>query len=722
MRSMGRVRREEMKLFWFSCIVLTYIVCVANLTATSLIYVSTQTNYQANNYVFRKNDIAQGFVRLNNGFTVLPDACANMDILFSVSGAIDLRETGTMKLLRDLVLDSGVTLSSGGNFKGYGHTLVLDGNLDLPPGEIIHINGDIIIDGQGNKLTIGAKAQIFIDTNVTLTLCNMTITNQQHALTFPPIRCAALTSKLALDDVVITPAGDFLFPNGQLFIHNDVAITGTSAFIYTSPLPSFITSGACWYFGMNTTFSVAPATFTDAPYALNNTYTSNSFIRMADATSILYLDGCSVQATQTGCRFSKGTIAFDNKVSCKSDTTLTLTSITLRANQTFGTAAFSAVWSPDGKYVAVGGSNSSPGAKQVQVYSFNGTALTVVSGAQVVYGSTVYALDWSPDGRYLAIGGNSPTSGYEVQVYSFNGTTLTLISGAQVDYGSLVRSMDWSPDGRYLAIGGNSPTSVYEAQVYEFNGTTLTLISGAQVDYGTSVQSVSWSPDGNYLAIGGYIPTSGYEVQVYSFNGTALTAVSGAYVDYGDSGSYVDSVAWSPDGRYLAIGGGPSASGYELQVYRFTKTSLVLIPGAQAVYSTSGRIWLVVWSPDGRYVAIAGTGPTSSVYEVQVYSFDGITLTLISAAQIDYGTDVESVDWSRDGRYLAIAGNTPSAGHKEFEVYRSDFVNSTATQALSNSIVFGDRVGGSAYDAMVTVLAGSQVKLSGAMSYDNVNA
>ncbi|MFA6264052.1 MAG: hypothetical protein WC630_06480, partial [Candidatus Babeliales bacterium] len=257
------------KIFLFHCIVLTYIVMAGTLAATSLIFTSNQTNYQANSYVFRKNDLAQGFVRLNNGITVLPDACATMDVLFSVSGAIDLRETGTMKLLRDLVLDSGVTLSSGGNVKGYGHTLVLDGNLTIPSGKIIHVNGDIIIDGQGNKLIIGANSQIFVDTNVTLTLSNMIITNQQHALTFPPIRCAALTSKLAFDDVVFTPNGDFLFPSGQLFIHNDVAITGTSAFIYTSPVPSFITSGACWYFGINTTFSVAPATFTDAPYALN---------------------------------------------------------------------------------------------------------------------------------------------------------------------------------------------------------------------------------------------------------------------------------------------------------------------------------------------------------------------------------------------------------------------------------------------------------------------
>ncbi|MFA6263997.1 MAG: hypothetical protein WC630_06195, partial [Candidatus Babeliales bacterium] len=106
----------------------------------------------------------------------------------------------------------------------------------------------------------------------------------------------------------------------------------------------------------------------------------------------------------------------------------------------------------------------------------------------------------------------------------------------------------------------------------------------------------------------------------------------------------------------------------------------------------------------------------------QIYSFDGAALTLISGAQIDYGTTVHSVNWRPDGRYLAIGGQAPGAGHEEIEVYKCDFVNSTATQAFSNSIAFGDRVKGSIYDAHVNVLAGAQVKLSGGMSYDNVNA
>jgi WD40 repeat protein len=691
---------------------LLYLVFATNLFTTSLIYVSTQTNYQANNYVFRKNDMAQGFVRLNSGFTVLPDACATMDLLFSVSGAIDLRETGTLQLLNDIQFDAGLTLSSGGNINGRGYKIFLDGDLIIPANKVLHIRGDTIIDGHGNKLTVGANAQIFVDTNVTLTLCNMLVTNQQHALTFPPLRCGAQTSKLALDNVTFIPVGNFSFPQGQLFIHDDVAITGTSPFIYTSPMPSYITSGACWYFDINTTLSVAPATFTDAPYTLKTTYTNNNFIRMADATSLLFFDGCSLQTTLTGCRFTKGTIAFDNKVACRSDTTLTLTSITLRAKQNYGSSVIALNWSPDGKYLALGGAAPTSG-NGIQVYAFNGTSLTLVTSISYgAAGSYVLGVNWSPDGRYLAIGGKAPTSNNEVQVYAFNGSSLTLV--ASIDYSSssnAAQTLNWSPDGRYLGVGGYGPTSGNEVQVYAFNDSSLTLV--ASLDYGSFIYCVNWSPDGRFIAIGGSGPISGNEVQVYAFSGSSLTLVTS--LDYG--GLFL-AANWSPDGRYLAIGGNSPIGGNEVQVYAFNGSSLTLI--ASIDYGTT--VLATSWSPEGKYLAIGGIGPISG-NEVQIFAFNGSSLTLI--ASIDYGTSsslIDAINWRPDGRYLAIGGQTPGTGHEEFEVYTCDYVNNTITQALSNSIVFGDSAKGSSYDARVNVLAGARVNLFGAMSYDGINA
>jgi WD40 repeat protein len=678
-----------MKIWSFSSIAACLMLSITTLTATSLIYTSNQTNYQAYNYFFRKNDAATGFVRLDNGFTVSADACVTLDLLFSVSGALDLRETGTMKLLKDLVLDSGTTFSSGGNIKGYGHTIVLNGNLTIPSGKVVHINGNTTIDGQGNQLTIGSNAQIFVDTDVTLTLCNMTITNQQHSPTFPPIRCAALTSKLALNDVVFTPIGDFLFPQGQLFIHDDVMVTGTSAFIYTSPVPSFITSGACWYFGTNTTFSVAPSTFTDASYSLRTTYTNNNFIKMADTTSMLYLDGCNLFTTPTGCRFTKGTIILDNNVVCRSDTTLTLTSITVRAQKTYGTAyVFDLSWSPNEKFLAVGGQSPTSG-NELQIYRFDGINITLIPGA-VDYGTAILSVNWSPDGRYLALGGSAPTSGYRVQVYSFNGTTtLTQLLEGRIVFGSNVRTLDWSPDGKYLAAVGVGATNGNMFQVYKFNGTLLSTCTWAR--YGSAgALSLSWHPGGRYIAVGGEASNNGNNVQTYYFDGLSLSLLPLGQVN---AGGTILSEKWSPDGKFLALGCTLATGNYVVQVYRFDGTSLVALPGARLITGGYVHYHALQWSSDGKYLAAGIRSPTAGK-EIQVYSFDGVNLTAVNGAQIDYAAYCSTLRWSPDSRFLAVGGSVPNIGHTDLEVYKSNYIPDTTTTLTSMSRLTGEALGG----------------------------
>ena len=690
---------REMRYHHNIFLILLPVIFFASLSANSITAYNNQTAYATQNFVFHSEALAQGFVRLNAGFTVLPQSCANMDVLFSVSGGIDLRETSTIRLLKDLEFDSGVTLTTGGNIDGRGHTLILDGNLTIPAGKVLHFNGNTIVDAKGHEIIIGQNAEIFIDTNVTLTIANAIIKTTRNAPTYPAFRCGALTSKLALDNVVFAPTGDFLFQDGQLFVHNDVLITGTSAFVYHSPIPSFIAQNSCLYIDPLVTLSIAPATFTDAPYALKNTYTNNNFIKMADETAVLYLNGCTLQTTNTGVRFTKGTITLDNKVAYYSDTTLTLTSITSRINQHSLMIAETVNWSPDGKFLAVAG--NLPVGAQVQVYSFSGSSLTLAASA--IYGSTVYAVNWSPDGKFLAVGGAA--SGAQVQVYSFSGSSLTL--AASFVYGATVYAVNWSPDGKFLAVGGNA--SGAQVQVYSFSGSSLTL--AASFAYGALIRSVNWSPDGKFLAVGSDSPLSGNEVQVFAFSGYSLSLV--AFIDYGSSASStVWSLNWSPDGRFLAIGGHLPLSGNEAQVYSFSGTSLTL--AASVDYGTYVRS--VNWSPDGRYLAIGGDHPISG-QELQVYAFNGSSLTFVNAKP--YPTFVNAINWRPDGKYLAIGG-ADNTFH-ETAVYKSDFVNTTTPQALTNSIVFGDSAKGTAYDVHLRLPPGASLNLMGKMLYDNVD-
>ena len=264
-----------------------------------------QLNNEVNDFVYEDHKIIQsgniisGLARFNAGFTIPAGGSATLDSCLSVSGGFDLQESGQLNLRGNLRLDGNTTITSGGTLYGQYTGLILDGDLTLAAGKVLHISGNTFIDGHEHNLVVENNAQIFVDTNATLTLRNVFVHNGQHTLSTPPIKLAATTSKLALDSAALAPSNNFLFPQGQLFVHNDVQFTGTSAFIYTSPVPSWIASQSCLLFDHGTTFSVAPATFTDAPYALSNTYTDCNFIKMADRTSKLYFNGCSLATTQT---------------------------------------------------------------------------------------------------------------------------------------------------------------------------------------------------------------------------------------------------------------------------------------------------------------------------------------------------------------------------------------------------------------------------------------
>ena len=129
-------------------------------------------------------------------------------------------------------------------------------------------------------------------------------------------------------------------------------------------------------------------------------------------------------------------------------------------------------------------------------------------------------------------------------------------------------------------------------------------------------------------------------------------------------------------------------------------------------------VYAANWSPDGRYLALGGYVPTSD-NEIQIYTFDGSSLSLVMSQ--NYGNYVFSTEWSLDGKYLAVGGWTPAAGHNEIEVYFLQYGPETQTQALSNSIIFGNSALGSSYDLNVRGLAGAQIEIDGLVNYDNVS-
>ena len=319
-------------------------------------------------------------------------------------------------------------------------------------------------------------------------------------------------------------------------------------------------------------------------------------------------------------------------------------------------------------------------------------------------GNDSFSINWSPNGQYLAIGGESISGGYQNSNYNFQifqfdriNNSLTALAGAISAGSPQVSSVNWSPDGQYVAIGGTNITDGYENvgyqfQIFQFSATNNSLlpIAGA-ISAGSPpiVSSVDWSSDGQYVAVGGYgisdgYENAGYQVQIFQFDRIANTLMPIAG-ELNAGGDYIFSVNWSPDGQYLAIGGGPIADGYgpgdKFQIFQFNRSNNNLTPVAGDM-NGDALVRSVTWSPDGEYIAIGGY--TLPGDKFQIYQFNRSTNSLGTpvAGAFTSNIEIDSVHWSPDGQFIAVVG-TMDPGFQLFQFNRSD--NNLLSIAGANS-------------------------------------
>jgi WD40 repeat protein/transcriptional regulator with XRE-family HTH domain len=283
-------------------------------------------------------------------------------------------------------------------------------------------------------------------------------------------------------------------------------------------------------------------------------------------------------------------------------------------------SVWSVAYSPDGKRLATSSQD-----KTAKIWdAATGRLLLTLVG----HTDSVNSIAFSPDGRHLATSSDDHTA----KVWDANtGKELFTLSGHQ----DIVWSVTYSRDGKLIATAGTGDRTV---RLWEATTGQLRRV----LQYADTVNSVAFSPDGTRLATG-----TGQELDANSEGRVVISDVStGKELSElsSDIPGGVAAAAFSPDGTRMAgavyLAGQvivwDLSTGRELQ--RFTQ-SLALLS--------------VAFSPDGKWLAAAGTDQIARIYDL------ASGRELFSLASHNLG--IACVAFGPDGKRLATANSDGTA-------------------------------------------------------------
>ena len=192
--------------------------------------------------------------------------------------------------------------------------------------------------------------------------------------------------------------------------------------------------------------------------------------------------------------------------------------------------------SPNARVVATGGVY-----RELNLFDRESGHLIKMIAGSTEFRGTIQHLAYSPDGRFLVVtmlGKNG------IRVYETRGYTLI---GQDTDYGAGTYAAEFDARGRLASISDDGYIRLYEIRTDRAVPLKLIIKRSLAPD---RPRSLDFSPDARRIAVGF---TDRPRVDVLSAQDLSL--LYSPDVTNIPSGSFVDSVAWSHNGRFLYAGG-----------------------------------------------------------------------------------------------------------------------------------------------------------------------
>ena len=294
----------------------------------------------------------------------------------------------------------------------------------------------------------------------------------------------------------------------------------------------------------------------------------------------------------------------------------------------------SVAFSPDGRTLAsggCGGTQPTEPCQSGQIRLWNVTSRQPLGPPLAYQTGWVNDMAFSPDGRMLASGSDDKT------IVLLDVASRQPLGAPLTGHTDRVNSVAFSRDGKTLASGSQDTSIIlWNVATHQPLGVPLT-------GHASSVHSVAFSPDGKLLASGSCVKTvlkdscNQGEIRIWDVAtrqpiGLPLAAHR----------NWVNSVAFSPDGKTLASG----SSDNTVILWNVATRQ----PFGPALTGHKDAVWTVAFSSDGRLLASGGKEGT-------IILWDMATHQRLNQPLRGHLGEVYSLAFSPDSRTLASGSN-----------------------------------------------------------------